>query len=462
MSQPAAHAAPTKPGNGAVATGAAAVADAVAPDYSAPEYRALLMARDEGNVSFHQVATAWFNWHFGGERCKRCHGRGTLLAPAQQNGRPAARRAPETGAQRDCSRCDGTGTIRNPASARAYEEIFPDLMRVFGEQRGGVISAYFCENIRVAAALTDIWSAAERADGPILTLPQLRKQQRLEQRAEAERQARRNWIARAWARMRAKLPQVGGRFQQKASSTAIHLEPIFGDPDSPRAKAILFRCLKLHYHALEYLTPKPRKICMRMTFNVITTLLGTLDSRAARGEPASAFESSYDDQRTLDDELASTENYYLTSAQRTARLEYIFGMLVGVPLVTAAAVLIYQLDWAPRELSVSFAAGAVGGLVSVMERLTNGKLNLNHEAGKATLRILGTIRPLVGALFGLALFLFVSGEVVDVNVPSGDAEPYFFAAISFLAGFSERLAGDVVDPAKLPGLSARTEAAAGR
>jgi hypothetical protein len=449
MAQPAAPA--------ALANGAATDTQP-APDYSAPEYRALLEARDAGSVSFHQVATAWFNWHFGGERCKRCHGTGTLLSAQPKNGKPPSRRPAETVSERRCSRCDGVGTVPNPASARAYEEIFPDLMRVFGEQRGGVISAYFCENIRVAAALTDIWSAAERSDGPILTLQQLRD----EQRAEAERVQSQTRVERMLDRVRGKLPHLSGRFQQTASSTAIHLEPIFGDPDSPRAKAILFRCLKLHYHALEYLKPKPRKICMRMTFNVITTLLGTLDSRAARGEPASAFESSYDDQRTLHDELASTETYYLTSAQRTARLEYIFGMLIGVPLAAAAAIVIYQLDWAPRELSISFTAGAVGGLVSVMERLTNGKLNLNHEAGKATLRILGTIRPMVGAFFGLALFFFVSGGVVDITIPSGEAERYFFAAIAFLAGFSERLAGDVIDPAKLPGASARAEAAPGR
>ena len=460
MSQPGSHAASTKPANGAAGHGAAAdaVATATTPDYSAPEYRALQRARDAGNVSFHQVATAWFNWHFGGERCKRCHGTGRLLSAQPENGKPAARRPSDAGSGRRCSRCEGTGTVPNPALARAYEEIFPDLMRVFGEQRGGVISAYFCENIRVAAALTDIWSAADRSDGPILTLPELRKRQR----AEAERKRKQSRLAKWWTRIRSGIPHLRGRFQQTASSTAIHLEPIFGDPDSPRAKAILFRCLKLHYHALEYLKPKPRKICMRMTFNVITTLLGTLDSRAARGEPASGFESSYDDQRTLDDELTSTETYYLTSAQRTARLEYIFGMLFGVPLAAIAAIAIYQLDWAPRELSIAFTAGAVGGLVSVMERLTNGKLNLNHEAGKATLRILGAIRPWVGALFGLALFLFISGGVVDVTVPTGEEEGYFFAAIAFLAGFSERFAGDVIDPAKLPGATARAEAAAGR
>ena len=183
-------------------------------------------------------------------------------------------------------------------------------MRVFGEQRGGVITAYFCQNIRVAAALTDIWSAADRADGRILSLEEVKKEEADEERRFAEL----NWLQRRWEALRGRVPRPGG-LNEKASNTAIHLEPIFGDPDSPRAKQILFRCLKVHYHALEYLKPKPRKICMRMTFNVITTLLGTLDSRAGRGEPASAFESSYEDQRALNEELLSTEAYYRGSAR---------------------------------------------------------------------------------------------------------------------------------------------------
>jgi hypothetical protein len=200
---------------------------------------------------------------------------------------------------------------------------------------------------------------------------------------------------------------------------------------------------------------------MRMTFNVITTLLGTLDSRAGRGEPASAFEASYDDQKALTDELASTEAYYLGSAERTARLEYLSGMLLGVPLAFLAAIVIYQLDWAPREMAICFAAGAVGALVSVMERLTAGKLNLNPEAGTATLRILGFIRPFFGALFGLALFFFISGSVVDVSLPDDPTtRRYYFAAIAFLAGFSERLARDVIDPSRVKGLVKPTDSAA--
>lgn len=398
--------------------------------YSSAEYRALQMAVEEGRVSFHQVATAWFHSHFGGERCSECQGVGTVLDP------PAGSMSCAV-CTKACETCGGTGTLRDRQADEAYANIFPELLRVFGEQRGGVITAYFCENIRVGAALTDIWSAADRADGPILSLEEIEREKADRARPRGFMERTRDWL--------------GGRFRQRAASTAIHLEPTFGDPDSPRAKQILFRCLKVHYQALEFLDPKPRKICMRMTFNVITMLLGTLDSRIGRGEPASAFDTSHADQRALEEELARTESYYLQSAMRTARLEYLAGMLPGLVLAGVAAYLVHRLEWAPPEMAIAFLAGGLGALVSVMGRLTSGKLALNHESGKPTLRLLGAIRPLIGALLGLALFVFISGDVLLSIEPPGDAdtEPYFFAAIGFLAGFSERWAQDMIDPSKL-------------
>ncbi len=404
-------------------------ANGAAPS-STPEYLSYKRAVESGKVTFHQVARAWFDWHWGPDDCPNCNGSGWLAAQTP----PTANGSPTTLAAR-CPKCRGRGTHHeNPQLADAYEEIFQELLDVFGAQRGGVITAYFCENIRVAAALTDIYSASHRADGPILSVDELAE--------ERERVANRSRVERLadWFR---------GHFSERASSTAIHIEPTFGDPDSPRAKQILFRCLKVHYQAIEYLKPKPRKICMRMTFNVITLLLGTLDNRIGRGEKASAFDQSHADQRTLEEELASTEAYYLNAARRTSRMHYMLGMVIGLPLAGAVAYVLYKIDGIPTNMAIVFAAGSVGALVSVMERLTAGKLNMNHEVGRTTNVSLGLIRPFIGALFALALYFFISGELVSVfNLPEEDVQPYFFAGIGFLAGFSERFAQDIVAQGK--------------
>ena len=376
-----------------------------------PEVLTLWDAVRRGDVTFHQVATAWFESRFAS-------------GDPHRNGGP-----PED------------GEIR-----RAYARVFPALLAVFGAQRGSLISAYFCRNIRVGVALTDIASAAEHQEGPLESL-----QHRREREREIEQ-----WGF--WKRRRA-LRESNRRGQ--AASTAIHIEPIFGDPDSPRAKELLFRCLRVHYHALEFLKPKPRKICMRMTFNVITMLLGTIDTRAGNGGRAAAFDQNPEDQRTIEKELECTEAYFVQSAQRTARLEYLIGMIPGLVLAGLVAFLMWDLNWVPRDLSIAFIGGALGALVSVMSRLTSGKLTLNHEYGKATLRILGGMRPFVGALFGLALYVLIAGTIIPMEVP-GDAEEqrFFFAGLGFLAGFSERWAQDMIDPGKLPTPTAATSATA--
>ncbi len=417
------------------------------PDYDSAEYRAYRRAVDRGDVSFHQVASAWFDWHWGPDDCPDCFGTGWTAAVERETANVAGASGGEgstatlvtvtapsngTGLRTRCPTCQGRGRYHSTQGrASAYEEIFHELLETFSEQRGGLITAYFCENIRVAAALTDIWSAADRADGPVRTVEEVKKD-----RAQLEK---RNGVERfmAW---------FVDLFREKASNTAIHIEPTFGDPDSPRAKQILFRCLKVHYQALEYLKPKPRKICMRMTFNVITMLLGTLDNRIGRGEPASEFEKSHADQRTLEQELESTEAYYLTAVRRQARLHYMLGMLIGLPLAGGAAYVLYLFHELPVNMSIAFAAGAAGALVSVMERLTSGKLEMNHEAGRTINVTLGLIRPFIGALFAVALYFFISGDLLSMfQLPEGEeAQRNFFAGIGFLAGFSERFAQDMV------------------
>jgi hypothetical protein len=425
------------------------------PGYDSPEYKAYRRAVEKGDVSFHQVASAWFDWHWGPDDCPDCYGSGWAPAVAQETANVAP--SPGGGAttvmtvtpasngsglRMRCPTCQGRGRY-DPMEGRrsAYEEIFHELLETFSEQRGGLITAYFCENIRVAAALTDIWSAADRADGPVLTVDELRDERAALQARSTPKRC---------------LDWVRDHFRESASNTAIHIEPTFGDPDSPRAKQIMFRCLKVHYQALEYLKPKPRKICMRMTFNVITMLLGTLDNRIGRGEPASAFDQSHADQRTLEQELESTEAYYLTAVRRQARIHYMIGMLIGLPLAGLVAYVLYSFHDLPTNMSIAFAAGAAGALVSVMERLTSGKLEMNHEAGRAINVTLGLMRPFIGALFAVALFFFISGDLVSVfQLPKdGESQRYFFAGLGFLAGFSERFAQDMVAQGKSAGAAA--------
>lgn len=352
----------------------------------------------------------------------------------------------------------------SPERRRRFQELFPLLLDTFAEPRGGIVSAYFCRNIRVAAALTDIHRAAElpetvpvAAASPAGTDPGTNGAAERDP-SPAPRAGGPAWLLR---RRSQGASEAGGRSRRRpagwlpsikpmsASSSAIHLEPSFGDPVDWQAKRILFACLDLHYRALEFLAPKPRKICMRLVFGVITALLGTLDSRRTPGVESDAFASDPAELECLEHEIARAERYYARSSQRTAQLEYFIGMLLlGLPLlgtVVAAIALITRVDPLGSALLVSLMAGGVGASVSVMARMTSGRLILVAESGKAIIRLLGAIRPLVGAVFGLAIHVLLAAELVSfAGTPDSGDEVLIAAGLGFLAGFSERFAQDMI------------------
>ena len=351
--------------------------------------------------------------------------------------------------------------------ARAVQRLFPGLLDAFAEPRKGIITAYFCRHIRVAAALTDIGHAAGAPEGvPEAELkgpPPPGIVSMLEAEIEAEsnghgdpRAGRTLWRARRkkeqevsfWRRL---LPGGPAIFDPApAASSAIHIEPTFGDPEDWKAKEILFQCLHLHYKALEFLTPQPRKICLRMIFGVITTLLGTLDHRQLERDsgnlPVRPFGADPAEVETLQRELKQAQAYYESSAQRQAQLEYLVGMVMFLALAAAgtAAIALFTplLD---EAATVAVLGGAAGAVVSVMNRMTSGSLKVRPEAGKKTIRALGFMRPVIGATFGAVVYLFLDGGIVQiVSPPNGGANLAFYAALGFISGFSERFAQDVI------------------
>ena len=299
-----------------------------------------------------------------------------------------------------------------PEDQRARcQELYPELLSAFCGPRGGVVTAYLCRHIRVAAALTDIQSAAEASES-------------LPERAGGET----------------------SRDRMAASSSAIHIECAFGDPVDPKARAILFNCLDLHYRAIEFLTPKPRKICMRMIMGVVTSLLGTLDERSARGhEPV----LEPHEVACLEHVIAQARAYYDRSAQRQAQIEYFIGMAGGIVLLGGVLALVGLFE--TGALLYTPLAGGIGAFVSVLARMTRGQLLLSYESGRLIMRLLGLIRPLLGGIFGAAVFVLLAGGLVTIEVPN-DHMPerlFFYVGIAFVAGFSERFAQDMV--ARVPG-----------
>jgi hypothetical protein len=343
------------------------------------DIRALEQSRRDGQVTFNDVARAWF------------HVCDDELPDAERE------------------RC---------------EELFPELLSTFGRPRGGVVTAYFCRHVRIAAALTDIRRAALLGE----SLPQAD-----EPAGDGDRE--RNRLS-TWRRNRREL--------NAASSSALHIECASGDPVDANARAILFRCLDLHYRAIEFLTPKPRKVCMRMIMGVVSSLLGTLDERRAGGRVASLDAHEVE---CLENVIEHARGYYDRSAQRQAQIEYFIGMAAGLALLVGALFtlgMLTEASFGTEPLLYTPLAAALGAFVSVLARMTRGQLLLAYESGRTIMRLLGLIRPLLGGLFGAAIYVLLAGGLLTIDPPKDRPELYFYIGIAFISGFSERFAQDMV------------------
>jgi len=348
-----------------------------------------------------------------------------------------------------------------PELRAEFKTIFPGLLDAFAEPRKGIITAYFCRHIRVAAALTDIGHAAGAPEGvPEATLKgpppaAIRELLQAEEIAADSNGHGDPTAPPAGAKARRRGDRPRHNFLRTclhlfdpapASSSAIHIEPTFGDPADWKAKEILFHCMNLHYKALEFLTPQPRKICMRMIFGVIATLLGTLDARALEKQGDKPFGSDPAEVETLERELAQAQAYYRQSAQRQAQLEYLLGMLTAIiPAAAITAIVAITAGLLDKPATVAVLGGAIGAVVSVMSRMSSGSIELKPESGKKTIRALGFMRPVIGGIFGAVVYVFLAGGIVEiVTAPTGTGELAFYGGLGFLSGFSERFANDVI------------------
>jgi len=157
-------------------------------------------------------------------------------------------------------------------------------------------------------------------------------------------------------------------------------------------------------------------------------------------------------------ELTRIEDYYHQAGMNRARLHYATAMLIlGVPLVAipalASAVLLALLklvdldDLQVRQFYACIAAGAAGAIFSVLLRMARKgeRFVLDHELGAHGVRVLGLLRPLVGAVSGIVVSLLVQTSFVPVD--QDDLTINFIVVVAFLAGFSERWTKVVLDGA---------------
>jgi hypothetical protein len=213
----------------------------------------------------------------------------------------------------------------------------------------------------------------------------------------------------------------------------------------PQLTSLLFRCESLAVQVGEVLRDTSKRVAMHRLFNVVSFVLAFAESPSVK-DGAAVKEMIELQSRQLDD----LEKYYRNAAGRSGQVVYLSGALLGVLpflLLGLVAGLFGAFDAgkeAVRTGALCFAAGGVGALVSVMSRMNTGRTGVDWEFGKDTLRTLGSLRPFVGGVFGLATYFGLRSGLVSLDLGNGSQNFYFYVLFSFVAGFSERFAKDML------------------
>ena len=215
--------------------------------------------------------------------------------------------------------------------------------------------------------------------------------------------------------------------------------------ESPIAD-LLHHCDTLGIRVGEILRGTSERIAMQWIFAVQSHLLGFIERTDGKATKEQVDEIVAAQKR----ELVAIERYYDRAGDKTARVVYFGGMMLGAfysaLLAGVGALLLWAGGWIEQPhvrgietFFVSYAAGGIGAIVSVMFRMANeDKFAIDYEVGRPTVRKLGAFRPFIGAIFGVAMYFLISSGLPQVELPDSDTAFFYYGIVAFLAGFAER------------------------
>jgi hypothetical protein len=216
---------------------------------------------------------------------------------------------------------------------------------------------------------------------------------------------------------------------------------------NPALADVLFHCENLAIRITEVLRYTPESVGLKRIMAVASHVLGVID----RDQGVVAEAKAGDIAAKENAELGDIRDYYRRAGKRIGLTVYTQGMIMGVLIVAAllalgvvALSLWSSITWDRYDtrIVVSIAAGALGAFVSVLQRISSSdktKFTVHYDLGKRTLYMLGSYRPVLGAVFGVfTYFVLASGIVQTKTLQDTRTALYYYGSLAFVAGFSER------------------------
>jgi hypothetical protein len=266
---------------------------------------------------------------------------------------------------------------------------FDNARAAFQKEHGEIVGAYWCRNVASAVALTE------------------------QKRLRGHRQP------------------VWGFHRETDSATQT----------SPDIACELHRCDELAVRASSILTGVRQRICMQLVVASAGHLLSIVDARAEGADEPTTEAAIVQERR----EISKAESYFREAANGQAQMVYFAGMATVALAISLVAAIWLAIDWASPVAAM--IAGAVGAVVSVIQRITSGKFSLEVDVGRPYIFFLGGLRPLIGGAFAMAVCFAFSGGLLHLPVAANETTDHRHLALlvlGFMAGFSERWAQDAL------------------
>lgn len=215
-----------------------------------------------------------------------------------------------------------------------------------------------------------------------------------------------------------------------------------------RIAELLHLCDTLAIKVSEVLRGTSERIAMQWIYSVESHLLGLIER--TQGLPDAKEIAAVC--KNAERELIEIERYYARAAVKSARIVYFWGMVIGAVvaggLCLIIAALLWQTGWfdephtqGAQTFFVCYIAGGLGAFVSVLMRMSSNQFRVDYEVGRSTITRLGSFRPFIGAVFGIAFYFLVMSHILRIELPPSDTTTFFFlGTLAFLAGFNERWA----------------------
>ena len=278
--------------------------------------------------------------------------------------------------------------------------------------------------------------------------------------------AQRDNYAWYYPRIRAAFEKKSGSIDEFYACTKIRAAVLLTSNDDihlyydvgqcPQADALLAGAYQLAIEVPQYLNGNDLRRCLEMIFDTLNGALGMMN-RVADGKLGQDQILTVDEDtlKVYEDDLVHAQTFFDRATQRRSQITYFGGTTVGLA-IPAAVIGCLIFFWSQADSDFDFGplvgalgAGAVGAWISVIQRMASSSLQLDYSAGSSQLRLLGMVRPVVGAIFGAALYFVIESEVLPLTIRSdGRNDLFFFIAVGFIAGFQERWAQDMLTVSK--------------